>query len=138
TFAPELPVIVDRKSVGFILYPRDQAECLRRPVNGYLHILVIQSSRTMMVIFDHAAYRYVQMQFVQYLKSHVYLALSSVHEDQIRKHSKFPQFLIFFPLSQPMGKTPGQHLSHAAVVIRSLDPADLKFTVVMRFGFPLS
>ena len=71
------------------------------------------------------------MQLIQHLERHVDLPFASIHQDQIRKCCEFPELLIFLTLPQAMGETPGQHLSHAAIIVSALDAFYLKLSVII-------
>ena len=53
--AAQAPVVLDGKPVSLILNSGDEPEAFGMPVNGNLHILVIQSPGPVVVILHHAA-----------------------------------------------------------------------------------
>ena len=75
------------------------------------------------------------MQAFQNLQRHVDLALSAVHQDQIRKSGKSAQLPAFLPLPKPVGKPPCEHLPHASIVVRAFDAFDLELPVIIALRF---
>ena len=90
----------------------------------------------MVIVLDHAADRDGKAQLGKHLKRHVYLALSAVHQKQIRETGEAAELLLhllFFQLLRflhAMLEASRQHLLHAGVVIRACHRFDLEFPVV--------
>ena len=84
-------MVFDGKPVGLVLDPGDQLKALAVPVNGDLHILVIEAPGPVVIVLDHATDRDGEPQTLQDLQGHVYLAPSAVHHDQIREACEAPE-----------------------------------------------
>ena len=124
-FASKGAVILNGKTVSLILDPGYQMETLTRSINGNFNIIEIHPSGSVVVILYHTTYRNINSKLSKNLPCNVYLATSAIHKDQIRKNGKAVVFALGF-----MGKTPCKHLFHAGVIVRSLHPFDLEFSVI--------
>ena len=71
--APETPVIFYCKSVCFILNSRNKFKSFTVRINRYLDIIVIKSSRIVVVVFNHSTYRNFKSKLVKYLKCNIYI-----------------------------------------------------------------
>ena len=97
----------------------------------------------MKIILYHTADRNRDAKLIKDAQGDVDLPPAAVHHDEIREaaeaahliaHSLFVQLTA---LLQAMGKTAGQHLLHARIIIRSLYGLDLEFTVIAALRFSL-
>ena len=57
SLSSKLPVILNCKAMCFILNPCDQLKPFRITVDRNLHIIIIQSSRSVIIVLYHTAYR---------------------------------------------------------------------------------
>ena len=94
----QFPVKFYSKSVCLILHSCDQPKPFGIAVDRNLDILIVESSRPMIVIFDHTAYRNGYMKFIQYFQC--YINLSSPEDSGMvwrnRKAEKSWEVLMFF------------------------------------------
>ena len=103
--------------------------------------LIVESSRPMVVIFDHTAYRNGYMKFIQYFQCYINLSFSTIHHDQIRETCKaskigVPVFLFeILPFFQTMLKTSTQHFFHTCIIIRALYGLNSKLPVIAFLWF---
>ena len=136
-------MILDGKTVRFILDPGDQFEAFRMGIYREFNVMVIQASGPVVVILDHAADRNVNSQFFQYRQRNIHLSAAAVHEDQIRELGKAPVLLIhllffqFSTLFHAVAEPSRQYFPHAGIVIWTGDTFDLEFTVIAALGFAL-
>ena len=86
--SPEAPVVFNGKTVGFILNPGDKPEPFGVTVNGNLHIIIVESPGSVVIILHHTADRYGKPQLIKDLQGNVYLSSAAVHHDQVRKPGK--------------------------------------------------
>ena len=119
-----------------ILDSGDEFEAFATGIDRDLPVLIVQSPRPVVIVLDHAADRDGKAQLGKHLKRHVYLALSAVHQKQIRETGEAAELLLhllFFQLLRflhAMLEASRQHLLHAGVVIRACHRFDLEFPVV--------
>ena len=141
-FTSQTSVVFDGEAVRLILDPGDQLEPLRVIINGQFYILIIKAAGTVKIILHHATDGDIQPQLFHHSKSHIYLALSAIHQDKIREAGKTPQFLVhlfffqLFLLLQTMGKAPGQNFFQAGIIIWPIHRFNLKFSVIAALRFP--
>ena len=134
--APQGTVIFNGETVRLILDSGDEFEALAAGIDRDLPVLIVQPPRPVVIVLDHAADRDGKAQLGKHLKRHVYLALSAVHQKQIRETGEAAELLLhllFFQLLRflhAMLEASRQHLLHAGVVIRARHRFDLEFPVV--------
>ena len=74
--SPEAPVVFNGKTVGFILNPGDKPEPFGVTVNGNLHIIIVESPGSVVIILHHTAHRNGKSQLIKDLPvSYTHLTL---------------------------------------------------------------
>ena len=130
-------MILDGKPVGLILHPCYQLESLRTGIDGNLNIIIIQPSRPVMVILDHAADGNGKLKLRKHFQGDIHLSSSAVHHQKIRESGKTAGGHILSRRPEPLclvnavGEPPCQHLLHGSVVIRPLHCADPELPVII-------
>ena len=77
-FAAELPVIFYRETVRFILQCRHHQHRFTALRELHFHIIIIQTSCSVVIIFYHTTHRNVKPQAIQYHQCNVYLSFTTV------------------------------------------------------------
>ena len=131
-FASQGAVILDGKTVGFILHAGDQFKSLAVAVDRDLYVIIVQASGAVPVIFYHTADRDVKIQLFQNAKCDIDLT-AAVHHDQIRQFSE--TVILFFLRVTLVCKTSCQDFFHACVVVWPLHGFDTEFAVIASFWF---
>ena len=93
--------IFDCKPVRLILYSGDQLKALRILGDRHFLLIIIKASCPVVVILDHTTDRNIDMQCLKHFLCDIDLALSTIHQKQIRKLRKAAKFfvqLFFFHL----------------------------------------
>ena len=122
-------MIFNRETVGFVLNPGDQLKPFAVPVDGNLHIIIIQPAGSVFVILNHSADRDRQSEAVQNLQRHVDLPPPAVHHDQIRQPVKATVRL------DASLESPAEHFLHTRIIIGPLHRLDPEFPIVCALGF---
>ena len=118
-------MIFYRKSVCFVLNSRNKFKSFTVRINRYLNIIVIKSSRIMVVVFNHSTYRNFKSKLVKYLKCNIYLTTAAIHHNKVWIYIKSRR--TFYRTFKP----PCKHFSHALVIVRSFYSLYLKFSIVI-------
>ena len=128
--AAQLSVILNGKSMNFVLYPCQQLKTFRVPGDRYLTIIEIQSTSSVVIVFHHAGNRYVKTDSLKDLKRNMDLSFSAVHQNNIGQISES------FRAFSGSHKSPGKNLVHTGVIIGSDDPFDLELSVIVLLRLP--
>ena len=82
--ASETSVVLNGKSVGFVLQSCDHVKCLRIRREFYFLVVVVKTSGPVVVILYHATYRDIYVKIIEYLKGNVHLTFTTIHHKDIR------------------------------------------------------
>ena len=91
TLGTQGAVIFDGKPVGFVLNTGNQLKALGVGVDGQFHIVVIKASGAVVVVFNHAADRNMDVQLLKHREGYVDLTPAAVHHQYIREPGKASQ-----------------------------------------------